>query len=400
MQVDTMRFIDRYAGVPLCFLGTIFQRIFLRPRKGVAPKKILFAELSEMGSAIIADPAMRKASELFGAELFFVIFKKNKPSLELLKTIPEDNIFSINADSISGLVKDTFRFLKWARKRKIDTVVDLELFSRYTALLSGFCGADNIVGFYNFHGEGLYRGRMMTREVFYNPHIHMSKNFMAMINSLSEEPGTLPFSKTIIRDSDIVLAKCLINKETAEKIAEKIKASYLPYHNGTRILLINPNASDLLPQRRWSREGYAEVIKMALERYPGLLVLITGGTSEKEGAQALADMVGDERCINFAGSSKLSELPALYSLSSLMISNDSGPAHFAAVTDMPTIVIFGPETPKLYASLGDSTPIYAGLACSPCVSAANHRKTPCRDNTCLKLITPERVFEEVTKRLG
>lgn len=400
MQVDTMRFIDRYAGVPLCFLGTVFQRIFLRPGKGIAPKKILFIELSEMGSAIIADPAMREASERFGAELFFVIFKKNKPSLELLKTIPEDNIFSINADSISGLVKDTFRFLKWARKRKIDTVVDLELFSRYTALLSGFCGADNIVGFYNFHGEGLYRGRMMTREVFYNPHIHMSKNFMAMINSLSEEPGTLPFSKTVIRDSDIVLAKCLINKEAVEKIAEKIKALYPLYHNGMRILLVNPNASDLLPQRRWSREGYAKVIKMALERYPGLLVLITGGASEKEGAQALADMVRDERCINFAGGSKLSELPALYSLSSLMISNDSGPAHFAAVTDMPTIVIFGPETPKLYASLGDSTPIYAGLACSPCVSAANHRKTPCRDNTCLKLITPERVFEEAAKRLG
>jgi ADP-heptose:LPS heptosyltransferase len=74
------------------------------------------------------------------------------------------------------------------------------------------------------------------------------------------------------------------------------------------------------------------------------------------------------------------------------LSNDSGPGHFSAVTDLPTFVIFGPETPKLYGSLGNSTPIYAGLACSPCVSAANHRKTPCHDNVCIQVITPDQVF--------
>ena len=60
------------------------------------------------------------------------------------------------------------------------------------------------------------------------------------------------------------------------------------------------------------------------------------------------------------------------------------PGHFAAITDMPTFVIFGPETPALYGSLGKTTPIYAGLACSPCVSASNHRKTACMDNVCLR----------------
>jgi ADP-heptose:LPS heptosyltransferase len=76
-----------------------------------------------------------------------------------------------------------------------------------------------------------------------------------------------------------------------------------------------------------------------------------------------------------------------------MLTNDSGPPHFAAVTDLPTFVLFGPETPHLYRSLGRSTPLYAGLACSPCVSAANHRKTSCIDNRCLQAITPEQVFE-------
>ncbi len=86
------------------------------------------------------------------------------------------------------------------------------------------------------------------------------------------------------------------------------------------------------------------------------------------------------------------DLPALYSVSLFMLSNDSGPPHFASVTDMPTFVFFGPETPKLYSPLGNATPIYAGLACSPCVSASNHRKTACTDNVCLQVITPEQVF--------
>lgn len=384
----------------MCFFATLAKYVFMRPKQGVVPKNILFIELSEMGSAIIVDPAMREAKKRFNGELFFLIFKKNKPSLELLGTVPDEHIFTIDAGNMVSLIKDTFQFLKWAREKKIDTVIDLELFSRFTALLAGFSGADNIVGFYNFHGEGLFRGNMMTREISYNPHIHISKNFMAMINALSEHEDTVPFSKTIISDKDIILAKCQIQEPKVEKVVEKIQSQYPNYKKGARILLINPNASELLPQRRWMRERYGDVIKLTLAKYDDIIVLITGGTSEYNGAEALKLMVGDKRCINFAGLSKLTELTSLYSISTLMVTNDSGPAHFAAVTDMPTIVIFGPETPKLYSSLGDTTPIYVGLACSPCVSAANHRKTACNDNICLKLITAETVFNEIIKKLG
>ena len=79
----------------------------------------------------------------------------------------------------------------------------------------------------------------------------------------------------------------------------------------------------------------------------------------------------------------------------MMLTNDSGPGHFSSVTDLHTFVLFGPETPLLYGSLGNSTPIYAGLACSPCVSATNHRKTPCRDNVCLRVIRPEPVLAKI-----
>ena len=119
MKVDTMRFVDKYFGVPLCLIGTAVFKIFLKPKKNVKPKNILFIELSEMGSAILVDPAMQKAKKTFDADLFFLIFKKNKPSLQLLNTVEDKNIFTINADGIISLIKDTWKFLFWARKRNL-----------------------------------------------------------------------------------------------------------------------------------------------------------------------------------------------------------------------------------------------------------------------------------------
>jgi hypothetical protein len=62
MKVDTMRRIDYYVGVPLCFLGSLCQKVamLLIKRGKIAPRNVLFIELSEMGSAILVDPAMRK----------------------------------------------------------------------------------------------------------------------------------------------------------------------------------------------------------------------------------------------------------------------------------------------------------------------------------------------------
>ncbi len=392
MKVDTMRFVDKYFGVPLCLIGTAFFKIFGRPKKNIKPKNILFIELSEMGSAILVDPAMQKAKKAFDADLFFLIFKKNKPSLQLLNTVDDKNIFTINADGIISLIKDTWNFLFWARKRKIDTCIDLELFSRYSGLLAGFAGADNIVAFNNFHGEGLYKGNMVTHKVMYNSHIHISKNFIAMVNALISDKKELPYSKTKIYDSEIVLRKAEISEELKEKVAAKIQRIIPEYNGGgNKLILINPNASELLPQRRWDKNKYKDLINRILEEYKDVYVLITGAPNEKKEAEQLAHQCGD-RCFSFAGAVKFSELIGLYELSKIMITNDSGPAHFAAVTSMPTIVIFGPETPALYSSLGKTRPVYANLACSPCVSAANHRKTPCKDNVCLQMITVDEVF--------
>ena len=73
-----------------------------------------------------------------------------------------------------------------------------------------------------------------------------------------------------------------------------------------------------------------------------------------------------------------------------------GPGHFSSLTDIHTIVLFGPETPALYGPLGRNAHVlYTGLACSPCVNALNHRFSPCQNNVCMQSITAEQAMEKV-----
>ncbi|MFM8911564.1 MAG: glycosyltransferase family 9 protein, partial [Flammeovirgaceae bacterium] len=159
MTADTMRKVDQNVGVVLCFLIAPFVWIFdlFRSSKGKNNvSRTLFIELSEMGSSIIVDPAMRKLQKEGGAELYFAIFTKNYKSLVLLNTIPDKNIFKMNSDNLFQLAGEVIRFIIWCRGNKITTVIDLELFSRFTALLSFFSGARERVGFTNLHDEGLF----------------------------------------------------------------------------------------------------------------------------------------------------------------------------------------------------------------------------------------------------
>jgi ADP-heptose:LPS heptosyltransferase len=181
---------------------------------------------------------------------------------------------------------------------------------------------------------------------------------------------------------------------------KKIKEAYPAFDSRHQsIVLFNTNASDLVPLRRWPREYYINLARMIMENYEHIVILLTGENSERADKEVIVEAVNSGRCVNFAGRTSLSELPALYSMSEFMVTNDSGPAHFASVTDMPVYVLFGPETPKVYGPLGAMTPIYAGLACSPCVSATNHRKSICNDNVCLQAITAKQVFEVIRTRL-
>jgi len=397
MNINLVRAIDYYLGIPLCFLVAVLNwpsAILRRFGAKIIPKKILFIELSEMGSTILADPAIRLIRKRTEAALYFLIFERNKNSLFILNTVQPDRIMTIRDDNIFKLIWDTFRFIINARRVGIDAVIDLEIFSRYSALLSQLCGAKLKIGFHAFFQHGLYRGNFLTHRVSYNPHIHISKNFMAIAHALLSEKDETPFTKAMIQDSEIRLKRfgstMFAQKTMVSKLTELVP-SWAPSRKP--LIIFNVNASDLIPQRRWPQHNFAELAKYILRQNSKCVILFTGSLSETPYVRQVVDQVKNARAINIAGKVSVPDLPLLYEQAAWMLTNDSAPAHFAAVTALKSFVLYGPETPNLYGSLGNSVPIYANLACSPCVTASNHRKTACNDNVCMQVLTVPKVIQ-------
>jgi ADP-heptose:LPS heptosyltransferase len=403
MKLSSMRRIDYFVGVPATFVLTwlVWLASRLRPRPALdRPRKVLFIELSEMGSTILASAAIRLVQKRYpGADHCFAIFRKNAASLRLLGLFDERHIFTLRDDSIAHMAADVLAFVRFCRAERIDTVIDLELFSRISSILSLLSGATTRVGFHNYDGEGLYRGEHLTHRVQYNPYLHMSQNFLALIEALECDPDAIPLPKRAIPVQPPPV-QARTDPEAFAYVRRELEACY-PLTPAHRVVVINHDAGSLLPIRTWPTDRYAELVKRLLAADPMLVVVLMGIAEAEASAAAIVERVGDPRCVNFVGRTRtLTDVLQLFHQSELLITNDSGPAHFASLTPIKSITLFGPETPVLYGPLGpNAVHLFAGLACSPCLSALNHRSSPCDDNRCLQAISVEEVFAHARRLL-
>jgi ADP-heptose:LPS heptosyltransferase len=403
MNADFMRFIDRRLGIPICFVLSLvhgLRKILSKPKIVKKPNKFLFIELSEMGSILLAYSLFKKTKEFFpDAELYFLTFKENRQAVDILDIIPEKNVMTINSRNFFSLLRTTISTLWKLRREKISISIDMELFARFTAILSYLSRAKNRVGYFRYHNEGLYRGNFQTHNVLLNPHLHMAHNLLNLIYAVSSSPEDVPLSKTQVVEKDLIIPKRGIEKNARNMLLKKLEDENENITKAKKIILLNPNASDIVPLRRWPLENYKELAKLLLE-HEGVYIIITGVESERKDVDIICDAISPERCINFAGKTSFFELIDLYNLADVLITNDSGPVHFSSMTDIKAFAFFGPETPKLYGPLGKNCRLfYSNYACSPCVSAFNHRKSPCRDNKCLKAISVMEVYNEVKQVL-
>jgi len=396
MNVSSMRFIDRWIGAPACFFLTLVRRLddlILRRRPTRAPKRIAALKLAEQGATVLAYPALARAREQVGAEnLFFVVFSQNRFIVDLLKIVPPENVLEIRSSNPLITVLDVLKVVWRMHREKIDATVDCEFFARSTAILSYLSGARNRSGFHAYAGEASYRGDLMTQRLSFNPFLHASQIFHALFEALrlpSESFPTFDYKPP----EEVPLPRFTPEPSTVASV-EAILRESLGTDEPPPLLLLNANCGDLLPLRRWEPERYVELARRLLERYPELTIAFTGSPSEAREAEPLVRAIDSPRCVSLAGKTTLTQLFALYGLSELMITNDSGPAHYATVTSIDVITIFGPETP---AAFGARTPrshlLWAGIACSPCVNAFNDRQSACKDNVCMQRIGVDQVFE-------
>jgi len=355
-----------------------------------------------MGSTVLAHPALTELKKRCPhVELFFLVFKNNAPIIEVLDLTNPSNIIMVETESTSRLLASGSAAMARLLSERIDTTIDMDFFSRSTALVSFLVCRGNRVGFHHYTHEGPGRGNLLTHRVLYSPHVHTGVAFMALVRTLFEKPEDEPHYRGRIGLEELILPRHSPAPEDVASVRDKLRCTGVPDGHDSPLILINPNSSDIFPLRKWPLEYYAQLCDKLLAELASCWIVITGVASEAKDAQYIKEHVQNPRCVDFTGKTNLRELLALYSLATLMVTNDSGPAHFASLLELPTIVLFGPETPRLYSPLGDKhRDLYADFACSPCVSVYNAKKSPCGENRCLKGITVDDVRKEVLALLS
>jgi ADP-heptose:LPS heptosyltransferase len=399
MKIDVERKIDRIAGQAICAALSAVSRMRRPGPEERQPKRILVIMLSEMGSLVLAQPMLAHLRTACpGAAIYALLFERNRECLELFEEIPPERIFTVNGDSFPDLVRDSLRALIQIRKQEIDAVIDCELFSRISSIFSFLSGAAVRVGFHPFTQEGLYRGGFINRPVLYNPYQHISTQFLTLAHALTQGSAGSPCGKRDTGEDHPVVPRLHVGQEAVEALRARLAGDF-PGIGGKEMVLLYPGGG-LLPIRAWPAENFCTVAEDLLKN--GYGVGIIGLREDHDLARWIACRLNSEACFDLTGYTRtVKELITLFHLASLLITNDGGPGHFASLTPLSAIVLFGPETPMLYGPLGkNAVSLHAPLSCSPCLTAYNHRNSPCDgDNRCLKTILPKTVLIEAYRLL-
>ena len=400
MDVAQMRQVDRWLGTPVCFLLTRWRRLWQRPspRRTETPRSILFIKLAEQGSTVLALAAIQAAVRRVGKQnVYFLLLAENRPILDVLNLIPKENILAIHTAGLVRSLVSAIRALRRLRQVCIDAAVDLEFFARASAAFGYLSGARWRVGYHAFGREASYRGDLMTHRLSFNPYLHTAQAFQVLVEALDHPADRFP-TLDLEPPSPRPPARRFRPSPQEIQAMKALLRNAFGQDPDAGLILLNPNASDLMPLRRWPPERYVLLARRFLERYPQACVAFTGAPAEAEAVSNVALQVGSRQCVSLAGKTTLRQLLALYGLADVLVTNDSGPAHFATLTPIEVVVLFGPETPHLFAAPGRRThPVWAGLACSPCINAFNDRRSSCTDNVCMQRIAVDQVFDKLDR---
>jgi len=157
-------------------------------------------------------------------------------------------------------------------------------------------------------------------------------------------------------------------------------------NEGDLVIGLNPGAS-FGSSKCWPARNFARLAEMLQEKLKCKLLLLAG-----PGEADIADRIvsaSHARIINTANDRiDLAMLKPLIQRCNLLITNDTGPRHYAVAFDVPNIVLMGPTNPVFTASnLENTVVLRRDLPCMPC-----HKKIcPLGHHACMTEISPEMV---------
>jgi ADP-heptose:LPS heptosyltransferase len=379
--------MDLVVGLPLCtlaFLAMLPVRWLVRLRggSGAPVRRILVVKFLGLGSILLATPLLRRLRETWpDARITFLTLGPNVDLVRRLGCV--DEVLGVPNRNVLSLLAAVPGLMLALRRSHFDLAIDLEFYSRLSNLVSWGSGARRRVGFFV---RARWRGSLLTDPVYFNPTLPFGRAVMALLKPLRVDPV----------DATRLVRPAVHPEEERAALARLIELG-MPASGS--LVAVNVNASDLCDERRWPEERFASLI----ERFPKEVasvdrIAFIGTTAQAPVVarvlQALSP-AARARCLDLSGRTRLVDLLVLLQHSALLITNDSGPLHVAAALDVPTVSLFGPETPALYGPVGESHLVfYAGHWCSPCLSVYNAKIAMCRGrNECMRRISLEEVVQ-------
>lgn len=382
--------IDRVVGYALCLVLRIPALILegVLKRKHVmppveSPKRIVVAKYLGIGSILQATPMLKGLKDRYpDAQLIFISLQSNKGLLSKYEFI--DEVLCVNDSSIFQITLTSFRVIAELISRKVDLFLDLEVHSTYGSLMCLLSCSKNRLGFSLEDRD--YKAFMYTHLLYLNTSFPIRYCY----SQLGQLAGMAPTS-----GKEEPICPVLTEKDLA-RVRKQIEATFNFPHKG--IIAINPNASDLRYERRWSRAGFAAVAKYLTQE--GYAVALVGASAEHDYVQGIIQLLGNEAggVRNIAGAFPLLDFFGFLGQCSLVITNDSGVMNMALTLPIPQLLLAGPVNPEQYFIPGNfRTYIYYQTYCSPCTHYID--TPPCAgDNICMQEIKSEEVIA-VSERL-
>lgn len=170
--------------------------------------------------------------------------------------------------------------------------------------------------------------------------------------------------------------------------ARKFAAEFLQQHViGTTEKIIVLVLGTTWPSKNWPPTHFIALIKLL---YKDFRIIICGGRGELGIGKEVEASV-DVSVINAIGVTSLLEMAAIIEQAVVIVAGDTGPLHMAGALNIPTVGLFGPTDPMMYAPRGgNNISLSSNFSCIHC-----HKRRCLRGKECMSSISPEDVAQRV-----
>ncbi len=345
-------------------------KIFGKSPIPARPGKVLLIRADYIGDVLLTTHTLKAIRERFPES--YISFLVSSKSREILEGNPYiDTILTYDPPWFfkKGFVqafREYFKILLHIRKEQFDLAVDFRGDARNIFLLMVFGGVPNRISF--AASGGWY---LLTSIADYKESLHEAGYHTIIAETLGSKVDNNALPEIFITDRDRIFINNLFNKYGIKK--------------DDMLVVIHPGARQTV--RQWPESRYAEVGRYLIEEY-GAKIILTGSREELSLIQRVNKCMNGEAIIGATEIHSFKQLTALFERCRLYIGVSSGPSHMAGTANLPSVLIFGPESVSQWYPLGNKYYIARkDFPCCPC----NQKRCPLKEN-CIESVKVEDVI--------